>query len=75
MEGTVVTYVDEKHESHTALINRVWKEDEEGPSYVNLVYVTNDGDKNDQYGRQIERATSVPRKDDNNAAGRHFVLV
>jgi hypothetical protein len=66
--------VDEVREEHFAIVNQVWQVDEEGvPNYVNLVYVSDNPSKTDQYGRQIEHATSVLRFDpDINAAGRYF---
>lgn len=72
-EGTVVRYIDEYRQPHQALITKVWNQDENGaPTYVNLIYVSSDESKTDPYGRQTERATSVPVKDDNNGAGRYF---
>lgn len=72
--GTLVTLTDEYRRQHPALITRVWNVDLEGePNYVNVVYVSKDSSKTDQYGNQIERSTSVGIKNEANAgAGRYF---
>lgn len=53
---------DEQGNDHHALLTAVWGEDkthpkEYGPT-VNLLYVTEDETKTDQYGRQIDRHLS-----------------
>lgn len=74
--GKSVLFNDELRKQHYALINQCWSlGDDNQPIYINLVYVSSDSAKTDQYGRQIERSTSVYRKDQNNAAGRNFELL
>ena len=51
--GEVVVYHDPVGKPHNALITTV-----HGPSCVNLVYVSSDSNKQDNYGRQIERQSS-----------------
>lgn len=62
--GDVVVYTDGYRRDHDALVTAVW-----GPNCVNVVFVSGDGAKEDTYGRQIERETSVGRYD---AAGNNF---
>lgn len=71
----VVKYTDQVGGKHDAILTAVWTEDAEGPYTVNLVYVEADVAKNDQYGRQINRATSVQRKSEMSAHGYYFELV
>lgn len=54
--GDVVQFTDEHAATRAALITHVWSDD-----MVNLVTVDPDPAKDDPYGRQIERRTSVPR--------------
>lgn len=39
---------------------------------VNVVFVTDDGNRTDPYGRQIDRATSVPHHEDQTAHGYYW---
>ena len=55
--GDSVFFHDEKGDEHEALVTCVWSE-----TCVNLVYVSGDENREDEYGRQIERKTSVPRR-------------
>lgn len=48
--GGRVVYCDEFARDHDALVTAVW-----GPNCVNVVFVTSDEDRKDQYGRQIMR--------------------
>lgn len=70
--GSVVKYFDEHNAEHNGLVTAVWSQD-----CINIVHVSNDENKQDQYGRQLERgATSVRRKSDNDGgAGRCFVEI
>lgn len=61
--GDHVLFTDSKRQDHSALITMVFRgppgtEHPENPPAVNLVYVVADEDRDDQYGRQIERETS-----------------
>jgi len=67
-EGEAVVYTDARGVDRAAVVTKVWgQRGEDGklldpmpaaPS-VNLVYVSGDQTREDDYGRQIERATSV----------------
>ena len=52
--GDPVVFVDESGRNHNALITAAWT-----PVCVNVVLVSADEAKRDDYGRQIERRTSV----------------
>lgn len=66
--GDPVTYVDEVRERRAALVQHVWHQ-----GMVNVVVVSKDATRDDQYGRQTEHATSVPRQNaDNREVGRYF---
>jgi hypothetical protein len=65
--GQSVIYTDPQRRDHKALVTTVW-----GPDCVNVVYVSFDEAKQDQYGRQIERETSVGRFNHSNCYGRCF---
>lgn len=64
--GDHVVYVDEHGQEHSALVNMVWDGAVGHPDYpvqnptINLVVVHPDAARTDNYGRQIERHTSVP---------------
>ena len=56
--GLGVIYMDEHQKIRHALITADWnKTIDNGP--VNLVIVADDNDKQDQYGRQLERKSSI----------------
>ena len=63
----VVRYVDRTGKSHLSLVTAVhgnaeWDDDDHRvhpPPSVNIVFVTEDESRIDQYGRQLERETSV----------------
>ena len=65
--GKMVVFCDEKNRDHDALITAVWGED-----CVNLLYVSPDASKEDSYGRQIERHTSVVRVTRQQAPGMYW---
>lgn len=52
--GDVVVFCDEKGKDHNALATAVWGED-----CINLVFVSSDESRRDQYGRQIQHESSV----------------
>lgn len=66
--GEHVVYCDPKGVDHDALCTIDWG------GCINVVYVSDDESKQDQYGRQIERnATSVTDGDNESAAhGRYW---
>jgi hypothetical protein len=69
--GEVIIYVDEVSVEHDALVTVYWGGESEGGA-LNCVYVTNDVDKRDPYGQQLERASSVSRQSEHTAHGRYW---
>ena len=56
--GEPVVYVDPVGKIHPALVTQPW-----GQQCINVVFVSTDESKDDSYGRQIERQTSLMHKD------------
>lgn len=75
--GSGVIYTDPVGKRHKALITAVWGRGPEalGRNPINIVYVIDDPARNDPYGRQMERATSVSPKDGYSAHGRFYELI
>ena len=74
--GDTCVYVDEKGIPHDALITAVWMGEfgvNQFPG-LNLVYISRDENRDDTYGRQIERETSVIHKGVQPAHGRYWYL-
>lgn len=70
--GNHVIYVDELGREHDALVTSVFQSIGKEPG-VNLVYVSDDANATDQYGRQLaERATSVVHESAQPAHGRKW---
>lgn len=67
--GSTVEYVDEVGVPHDALVTCVHT-----PFCINLVYVTKQNDKVDQYGNQLERVSSCTIEGQYVAHGRFFRL-
>jgi DNA/RNA endonuclease YhcR with UshA esterase domain len=67
--GDSVTYVDPTGVERDALVTAV-----HGPWCINLIYVSGDTARNDTYGRQIERESSVSIQSEYTAHGRFFRL-
>ncbi len=66
--GDVIRFVDPLSKEHNALITAV-HENNEFPS-INLVYVSDDENAHDQYGRQLaERQTSIVHESSQGARG------
>lgn len=61
--GDQVIFIDEQRARHNALVTVVWRDihhqPEGKPPGCNLVFVSGDVTKEDPYGRQIERRTSL----------------
>lgn len=73
--GRPCIYVDPKSVEHSAIINACWSTIEDGiPHSVNLVYVSDQEAKRDQYGRQVEHDTSVVHRSKQGAHGRYFYM-
>jgi hypothetical protein len=79
-EGDVVEYVNEFGQPRTALVTAVWGSNEFdldgeqvwGVPSINVVWVTPEEGKRDQYGQQIERQTSVVHERNQAAHGRYW---
>lgn len=77
-KGDHVIFVDAKGQEHDALVTEVfgsetWTRDYEGPC-INVVFVSTDENRTDQYGRQLERVTSVVPLDRQFAKGMYWKL-
>lgn len=71
--GKSVKFADPWGVTHEAFITYCFSVgDDDKPMCVNLVYVSDDNDKTDQYGRQITRHTSVMRRNEFTAHGIWF---
>ena len=68
--GSNVVYVDQYGKPHNALVTVVWG-DPTGQPGCNVVFVSADESKRDQYGSQIERETSVVHATLQSAHGRY----
>lgn len=55
--GQSIVFIDSLRQKHDAVVTAWWT-----PSCCNLVIVSGDEKKTDEYGRQIERHTSVCHK-------------
>ncbi len=69
--GDVVTYTDKTGVDRAALVTAVWDGGATDPS-LNLVFVSGDPARDDPYGRQVERETSVPHRADQKAPGNYW---
>lgn len=68
-----MVYIDPQNMAHMALVTADWNITEEDPlGSVNLVYVSDNTEETDQYGRQIKRDTSVPHETKQSAPGRKW---
>lgn len=65
--GAACTFVDPVGKERPALITAVW-----GPQCVNVVYVNDDKNQGDTYGRKIERSTSVMHRSLQQAHGNYW---
>lgn len=65
--GQHVIFADPQREEHDALITTVWNDD-----LVNVVYVSSDPAREDSYGRQTMRESSVSRYSESCCFGRTF---
>ena len=68
--GSVVQYVDEVGKAHDALVTCVFGNTE--PHSINVMYVSSDEKKEDSYGRQVERETSVVHESMQGAHGQFW---
>lgn len=58
---------------HNALVTAVWGTIEQVPC-INIVIVSTDEAKQDQYGRQLERNTSLVHKTNQAAHGMYYMM-
>lgn len=65
--GDCVHYVDPVGRPANALVTAVWS-----PTCINVVLISDDSNKTDSYGRQIERYTSVCHKSNSPVHGNYF---
>lgn len=75
--GSNVVYVDQYGKPHNALVTQVWNnipsyQSPTGQPGCNVVFVSSDVSKEDQYGTQIERETSVVHMTLQPAHGRYW---
>ncbi len=74
--GELVTFVDENSVPHRALVTCWFGGEPDGaegkPWGCNVVYVSVDPQREDTYGRQMERATSVVHKVSQPAGGNYW---
>lgn len=68
--GEAVFYQDALHRLHNAIITAVWSS-----IAVNVVVVSMDENKTDNYGRQIERYTSVTKGSVHGAPGNYWHFI
>jgi len=74
--GQGVTFVDSKGKDHPALITVVWENEypETMAPGLNVVYVSDDDNRADTFGRQIERETSIIHESAQPAHGMYWKL-
>lgn len=70
--GKAVIFTDEVQKEHAAVVTADWANSDE-PGAINLVYVSDDENLTDPYGRQIIRKTSVTHKSKQSAPGYFWV--
>ena len=71
--GETVVFVDPEGQSHEALVTCIFdRGDGHTPPSVNVVYVSRDPKAEDQYGRQLERSTSVVHRSQQAARGLYW---
>ena len=75
--GGPVIYVDHRGVERDALVTQIWgpvDDLENNPPSINLVYVSGDEDKDDSWGRQIDRDSSVVHEKHQGAHGNKWRL-
>ncbi len=70
--GDAVVYCDESSADHSALVTAIHGPEDEDYVTINLLWVSGDGKRQDQYGRQIERASSIQRVSERCAHGNYW---
>lgn len=74
--GDHVLFTDERRRVRDALVVAVWPNmsGEDTPPGVNLVTVAADEDREDEYGRQTERPSSIVHEEAQSAPGNYWSL-
>lgn len=67
--GDVVVYTDELSVEHDALVTAYHGPSDKPNMAINCVFVSNDPEKRDPYGNQLERRSSIGRQSEYTAAG------
>jgi hypothetical protein len=71
--GAMVIFHDEGSYPHNALVKCIHGSvDEDYMPCINLVFVSQDDSRKDQYGRQTEVRTSVVHKSDSHCSGFYY---
>ena len=70
--GGPIIFVDAYGRQHDALITAIWGNPDDKPC-INVVYVSSDADRQDSFGRQIERHTSIVHKGSQPAHGMYYM--
>lgn len=72
--GSPVTFTDEHGKSRPALVTAVWGKEvyDLDPPSINVVFISDDATREDSYGRQIERHTSVVHRQNQGAHGMYW---
>lgn len=68
----VVTFVDDRGNEHNALVTAVFGSGPDGNPSINMVIVSSDPSKEDPFGRQMERKTSVVHQENQAAHGMYW---
>jgi len=76
--GDHIIFTDTHRRQHSALVTEVWDSGAEqrmdSLPALNLLYVVEDETRKDQYGRQIERESSVVHREMNSAGANCYRL-
>ena len=75
--GDHIIFTDTHRKEHSALVTEVWDGGEQRMDSLpalNLLYVVEDETRKDQYGRQIERESSVVHHSMNSAGANCYTL-
>jgi hypothetical protein len=77
--GDHVIFIDTHRKQHSALVTEVWdsgvEQRRDSLPAINLLYVVKDETRMDQYGRQIERESSVVPVESNSAEANCYQLL